>query len=376
MNMNKTILHWSYLNFKDVPMDLFLYEDLEEVYLKENFISVIPQWLLNITSLRFIHLAGNNLTDLPPDIYMLENLEFLDVSDNELTELPTTLGLLLQLQQLNISGNKISELPKELNTLRNLEHLNIAKNKFRRLPLQLSECVRLNELDISENEGLIYLPERIANLPMLQSLSADLCNLMYLPAALSKFMNHVRIFHNTSVNYIPMIYERFYQNFHDNRRQFTPISIPKKGLFWVRELETQKRLLLPVGTRKVFQVPSAENQVTLYDDCLHALQSLNRAVVPLYENETLHRLLPEPYMSAHVNNGPIATCTTKSCSRSLYTTYYLMVVKRRGSSSKQLFTCNFCTVNCAFHWLSGNARKYYQVEWKVSDDDDDDDDKK
>jgi len=111
VKMNKTILHWSYLNFKDVPMDLFLYEDLEEVYLKENFISVIPKWLLNITTLKFIHLAGNNLSELPVDIYMLENLEFLDVSNNELKELPPTLGLLLNLQQLNVSGNQLTELP-------------------------------------------------------------------------------------------------------------------------------------------------------------------------------------------------------------------------------------------------------------------------
>jgi len=61
----------------------------------------------------------------------------------------------------------------ELSSLRNLEQLNIAKNQFRRLPLQLSECVRLNELNVSDNEALFHLPERIANLPMLQSLSAD-----------------------------------------------------------------------------------------------------------------------------------------------------------------------------------------------------------
>lgn len=105
----------------------------------------------------------------------------------------------------------------------------------------------------------------------------------------------------------------------------SPVS--KKGLFWVRELETQQRLLLPVGTRKIFAVPSAENQVSLYDDCLHALQSLNRHM-PIYENAALHRLLPEPYMSSHINNGPIARCTTSTCFGSLYTSYYFMVVKR------------------------------------------------
>lgn len=49
------------------------------------------------------------------------------------------------------------------------------------------------------------------------------CSLIYLPAALSKFMNHVRIFHNTAINYIPMVYERFYQNFYDNRQRITPM---------------------------------------------------------------------------------------------------------------------------------------------------------
>jgi len=61
----------------------------------------------------------------------------------------------------------------ELSSLRNLEHLNIAKNQFRRLPIQLSECVRLNELNVSDNEALLHIPERISNLPMLQSLAAD-----------------------------------------------------------------------------------------------------------------------------------------------------------------------------------------------------------
>jgi len=54
-----------------------------------------------------------------------------------------------------------------------MEHLNIAKNQFRRLPIQLSECVRLNELNVSDNEALVHIPERISNLPMLQSLAAD-----------------------------------------------------------------------------------------------------------------------------------------------------------------------------------------------------------
>ncbi|CAD7011287.1 unnamed protein product [Ceratitis capitata] len=164
--MNKTTLHWSYLNFKDVPMDLFLYEDLEEnysilpskVYLKENFITTIPKWLLNVTTLKFIHLAGNNLSAIPEEMYLLENLEFLDVSNNQIRELPKTIGLIDRLQRFNISGNELTELPPEIGALKQLEELNISKNHLKRLPVQLSECQRLNELNLSDNADIGIYP--------------------------------------------------------------------------------------------------------------------------------------------------------------------------------------------------------------------------
>ena len=126
-HMNKTTLHWSYLNIKDVPMDLFLYEELQEIYLKQNFITSIPNWLLNLTNLRFIHLAGNNLISLPEELYLLENLDFLDVSNNKLTELPLSIGLVSSLQRFNVSDNQITEIPK------GTQVLNATANYFEKL---------------------------------------------------------------------------------------------------------------------------------------------------------------------------------------------------------------------------------------------------
>lgn len=61
----------------------------------------------------------------------------------------------------------------EIGSLKQLEELNISKNHLQRLPIQLSECQRLNVLNLSDNVNIWHIPERICNLPSLQSLSAD-----------------------------------------------------------------------------------------------------------------------------------------------------------------------------------------------------------
>lgn len=199
--MDKRILHWSYLNLKQIPMDLFLYEELEEVYLKENFIADIPKWFLNLTGLRFINLSGNNISVLPEDIDLLENLEYLDLSQNQIAELPLGLCLLQKLQYLNVRENNLTQIPEgilflfiidvysyncnpsqsllfgsvrlAINELKHLEKLNLSKNHIARLPIQLCECIHLSTLDVSENLELWHIPERISFMPSLQMLSAD-----------------------------------------------------------------------------------------------------------------------------------------------------------------------------------------------------------
>ncbi|XP_055858844.1 leucine-rich repeat-containing protein 28 [Episyrphus balteatus] len=367
--MSKTVLHWSYRDYRNVPIDLFLYENLEEVYLKENFITQIPKWLLNLTNLKFIHLSGNALEELPDDIYYLENLEFLDVSNNKITSLPHTIGEMKSLQRLNVSGNKLTEIPKGIGRLKKLEVLDICANQLTSLPMEMSECSHLNELSMSDNTQLTYIPERIANMQSLQFLAAERCGLLYLPAALAKFVNRVNIFQNPSITHIPMIYETFFASFYDAIQTGMPRNIEHPHFFFVREKANNTKLLLPFGTLEVFHVPSVENRITLYDDCLHSLNYLN-FFLPLYKNEILLNSLPTKYMGDHIKNGPIARCTHRNCFNPLYTSYYFMPVKRRNSTSKTIFSCNFCSMYCANLWSKENIKKYYSIEWELCDADD------
>lgn len=365
--MKKTVLHWSYRDFRNVPIDLFLYEDLEEVYLKENFIVQIPNWLLNLTNLKFINLSGNALEQLPENIHYLENLEFFDVSNNKIKKFPNTIGEMHAIQRLNVSGNRIAEIPKAIGQLKKLEVLDLCANQLTSLPLELSECTHLNQLMVSDNIQLTYIPERVANMKSLQFLAAERCGLLYLPAVLPKFINGVNIFQNPFITHIPVIYEPFLASFYDAIQNGVKRNIEHPHFFLVREKATNTKLLLPFGTIEVFSVPSAENQVRLYDECLHSLNYLNY-FNPIYKNDKLLSSLPTKYMADHIRNGPTARCTYRNCFNPLYTSYYFMPVKRRNSTSKIIFTCSFCSMHCANLWSKENAKKYYSIEWELCND--------
>lgn len=135
--MNPNILHWSYRDFYELPADLIDHGDtLEEIYLKENFLTTLPQWFLEFEHLKFIQLSGNLLQIIPDDIANLINLEYLDVSKNHLKGLPLQLTGLNKLQYLNVSENELTSLHagKELN----LKLLMIIVNKFSLLGFQKS----------------------------------------------------------------------------------------------------------------------------------------------------------------------------------------------------------------------------------------------
>lgn len=112
--MNPHILHWSYRDFREFPNELLEHssDTLEEIYLKENFISSIPKWLFQFVNLKFIQLSGNLLQTIPREICDLHNLEHLDVSRNQIDELPIQIGQLNKLQYLNVSENGITALFK------------------------------------------------------------------------------------------------------------------------------------------------------------------------------------------------------------------------------------------------------------------------
>lgn len=111
--MERKVLHWSYHNFRELPTELQDYsEEVEDLYLKENFISVFPKWFFEIRFLKFLQISGNLIVELPDEIKLLSNLEFLDVSKNAIKQLPSCIGELKNIERLYISENQLQCLPE------------------------------------------------------------------------------------------------------------------------------------------------------------------------------------------------------------------------------------------------------------------------
>lgn len=110
------------------------------------------------------------LTILPESIGNLHSLKELIIKNNKLTTLPESIGNLQSLQKLDLDRNELTNLPKSIGKLNSLERLNLQYNKITNLPETLSNLQSLKELLLSNNM-LTSLPESIINLSSLQSFS-------------------------------------------------------------------------------------------------------------------------------------------------------------------------------------------------------------
>lgn len=169
------------------------------------------------------------------------------------------------------------------------------------------------------------------------------CGFLYLPAIANKFINNIQMFHNTTVKHVPMTFEKFFSSYFFDGTQ-TATTYYNNGedkdkeseqekyannpyYFTIKEKETGTILLMPFGTKNVFSLDGPDNQVTLYDDCLHIINYIN-LYLNFYNSQMFLQSLPSKSMGDHIRNGPIARCTNKKCQVVLYTTYYLAVCRK------------------------------------------------
>jgi len=112
--------------------DVFLFKDLNELFLNGNLITALPSRIGELKNLRVLYLTGNQIQEIPTEIGFLENLEKLSIANNVLKTVPAELGNLGRLEgtnqhliiyinffiylllELDLSGNPLSKLPSLL----------------------------------------------------------------------------------------------------------------------------------------------------------------------------------------------------------------------------------------------------------------------
>lgn len=135
----------------------------------EQVLTVLPDQLWELRSLKYLDLSGNALSTLPSEIGKLTKLEFLDVSGNAIRTLPRSIAHLNSLESLLLSGNKLTALPEAIGKLSNLRNLSLHRNNLVSIPNSIGELAKLCSIDASYNL-IQHLPESIGSLESLAEL--------------------------------------------------------------------------------------------------------------------------------------------------------------------------------------------------------------
>lgn len=164
-------------------------------------ILLLPPYVkTSYTNLVELDISRNKLKSLPVQIRQLVHLRILNVTSNELTEIPQELYNLKELQVLSLSQNQIKVIPEELPVyLPNLVTLRVAANLIDTLPSCLYLWTMMRHLQLGSVYGgnrLVYLPDTIADMPLLEELDISynqlrtLPNDLYIPTLLSLNASH------------------------------------------------------------------------------------------------------------------------------------------------------------------------------------------
>ncbi|KAJ2073802.1 hypothetical protein GGI16_008795, partial [Coemansia sp. S142-1] len=113
----------------------------------------------SVVDVAVLNLSVNMLTQLPPGFgRTFSSLHTLDISGNQISVLPEEIGHLHSLRELYASRNALVTLPITMGSLRNLEVLDISENYIVSLDVSVSRLENLRMLNISDNRLTVLPP--------------------------------------------------------------------------------------------------------------------------------------------------------------------------------------------------------------------------
>ncbi|XP_043272545.1 leucine-rich repeat-containing protein 28-like isoform X1 [Venturia canescens] len=353
--MGKNIIHWNYRGLSQLPEAIrFCAQDVKEIYLKDNELKTLPEWIIDLVNVTHLYLNGNNLKEIPQELGSMRNLTLLNLSKNGICELSTCIGDLKTLESLNLNDNYLKNIPKELSNLKNLRSLSLCNNEFIVLPEWLGSLEKLEQLKADEN-SLRELPNRLTTAPNLCVLSICSNRLTYLP--LNGFVSHPSVyFHsNPYLNYLS--YPMFRQLIRNPVNRNIPLTKVSTNPLITRDNKNLRiSTLSKEGEKTVIELPrqllnvhsiNINHPVTLWELAVRRLHTYRREVQNIEEDNASLRVSYNLLI-----NGPVAICSNENCQEPIFTETWLVVViscPRDSFSQRVPIVVLYCCKNCALH---------------------------
>jgi Leucine-rich repeat (LRR) protein len=166
--MSTALLNFKGKQLSEFPTVILDDREITHLNLEDNQISIIPEWITELSQLKVLSLGKNCLTNIDV-LTRLPSLEILHISNNNITELPAGISRLKRLRRLFANGNQFSHLTDELCELTELRMLLLADNKLHTISPHLGNLYQLETLNLFRNQ-LTSIPESIGALTLVDYL--------------------------------------------------------------------------------------------------------------------------------------------------------------------------------------------------------------
>ena len=239
--------------------------NLQEIDLRGNLLTDLPEELGELTSLHVVRLSLNKFAHLPSILSSFPGLKKLEFTGNLLAEIPDEISTLQSLEELDISGNKVTSIGDNLTTLTNLQILKAENNSIDEISENIGAMTELQRIDLSNNR-LANLPKSIASLEKLAYLDVNANSLTDVPYELGFLPN---------LNH----FETRYNNLKEPFKSMSEEGLSRFTEFLRNELERVKQeereRLKPVGLSveafqqyKILQDAPEDGEVTEVDSVI------------------------------------------------------------------------------------------------------------
>lgn len=191
---NAVRIKLSNLNLSELPKEISILDQLEELFLYSNQLRSLPKEIEHLVNLIHLDLRNNKFEFFPDEIAKLTKLKTLRMNDNKINANEfSRIDPLTRLEKLHIRSNGLNELPVDIAHLAMLAELDISNNNLNNLPNEFSKLEKLTILYIGNNKFLKF-PLPIARLPQLRELHFQNNLLEYIPPEIGQ--NHNLTFLN------------------------------------------------------------------------------------------------------------------------------------------------------------------------------------
>ncbi|XP_074036233.1 leucine rich repeat containing flyers-cup [Leptinotarsa decemlineata] len=171
---NGNVLNLAMKDISEIPEECFLEAkeaNVTSVDLCKNKFHNVPSGLLLLSDrLTELNLSSNRLCELPDFLSDLTMLKFLDLSKNQLNSLPENFSKMVFLRELVLNNNKFTKIPSCVFDMVGLEILLIKENGVEEISIEgLKLLKRLATLDLSNN-NIHVVPPELGNMTQLRCL--------------------------------------------------------------------------------------------------------------------------------------------------------------------------------------------------------------